>query len=84
MYQCIGKEGPHICAAPRQRATKHNRTVVARRNESEAEQKFDVLLLAENEYAHRMNKHQHSQHGDDNRRDVEKRFALHEETRWET
>jgi hypothetical protein len=31
-----------------------------------------------------MNKDQHSEHCDDNRRDVEKWFALHEETRWET
>jgi hypothetical protein len=30
-----------------------------------------------------MNKHQHSQHCDDNWRYVEKRFAFHEETRWE-
>ena len=43
----VGDEGPHIRAATRQRVAEHDRTVVAGGNERERQQKFDVLLLAE-------------------------------------
>ena len=77
--ESVSDESPDIRAAARQRAAKYKRIVVARRNESEIEQKFDVLLFAQYERAHDVNERQHSQYEDDNRRNVEERFAFHEE-----
>ena len=77
--ESVGDKRPDIRAAARQRAAKDNGIVIARRDESKIEQKFDVLLLAQYVRAHDVNKCQHSQHKDDNRRNVEERFAFHEE-----
>ncbi len=71
MDESVADESPNIRAAARQRAPEHKGIVIARRDESEIEQKFDVLLLAQYVRAHDMNKRQHSQHKDDNRRNVE-------------
>ena len=79
--ESIGNEGPYIRASPRQRSVKHKCCVIAHRNESEAQQKFDILLLGEQQRARRVNYSQHGQHGDDNGRNVENWFALHEEIR---
>ena len=45
--ESVGDKRPDIRAAAGQRAAEHERIVVARRDESEVEQKFDVLLLAQ-------------------------------------
>jgi hypothetical protein len=83
MYESVGDESPNISAAIRQHIPHYNRTVVADGDESKTKQKFDVLLLAEHKRANRVNNHQHSQYCDDNGRNVEERFALHEQIRWD-
>ena len=81
MDQRIGDEGPNLGAeAARQRAAEHDRGVVARAGmKREAEQELDVLIVAEQQRAHGMNERQQCQHRDDDRRNVEQRFAFHEE-----
>lgn len=69
--ESVGDKRPNIRAAAGQRTPEDKGIVVARRDESEIEQELDVLLLAQHERAHDMNKRQHSQHKDDNRRNVE-------------
>src|SRR5262249_35039254 len=79
--QSVGDKGPYIRAATRQRAINYKRTVITRWDESEAEQKFDILLLAQQQRAHQMDNHQHGKHRADNGRNIENWLALHQKIR---
>ena len=78
MNESIGDKCPHIRPATRKCAAEYEGIVITRRDESEIEQEFDVLLLAQQECADDVNKRQHGQHNDDNGWNVEERFAFHE------
>ncbi len=58
--QRVGDEGPDLRAeSARHRALRQDRCVVARRNEREQQQKFDVLLRRQHPCAQRVNEHEH-------------------------
>ena len=72
MDQRIGDEGPNLGAeAARQRAVEHRRAIVARGDEGKADQKLDVLIVAEQQRAHAMNERQQRQHDEHDRGDIE-------------
>src|SRR5215471_956220 len=83
--QSVGDEGPYIRAPTRERVIDRNRTAIASWNKGEAEQKFDVLLLAEHEGPHEVDNHQRRQYRHDNGGNIENWFALHvKSARWGT
>src|ERR1700690_4311768 len=76
--QRIRHKGPQLPAeAAGKNAAEHDGGVIAGRNEREEEQQLYVLVAGEHVSAHRMNERQHGQHSDNDRRDVEERFAFH-------
>ena len=75
--QRIGDESPDVGAAAGQTAAQYNRVVVARRDESKCQQKFDVLLLGQKQCADKMHQCQYREHSENDRRDIEDRFAIH-------